>query len=108
MQTDIDAISYDDMIQHHHIKELCGLGEGLRHLDVSSTAPDSRKGDVQKDEAEGFVADRPLHRFLDIDGRLIQPADGDLFVAQKSVLHIDKGDEEMLLRLVAETLHKKG
>ena len=34
MQTDIDAISYDDMIQHLHIKELCGLGEGLRHLDV--------------------------------------------------------------------------
>ena len=97
------------MIQHHHIKELRGLGEGLRHLDVLlRRLRIAGRVIVQEDEAEGFVADRPLHRFLDVDGRLIQPTDGDLFVTQKSVLHIDKGDEEMLLRLVAETLHKKG
>ena len=57
MQTDIDAISYDDMIQHHHIKELRGLGEGLRHLDVLlRRLRIAGRMIVQKDEAEGFVA----------------------------------------------------
>ena len=123
MQTHIDPVSYDDMIQNLHIEKLGGLGEGLRHLDILfRRLRIAGRVIMQEDEAEGFVADRPLHRLFDVDGRLIQPADGNFFVAQagvswslsmgfvpqEPVLHIDKGDKEMLLCLVPETLHEKG
>ena len=109
MQTHVDPVSYDHMIQHLHIEKLGGLGEGLRHLDILfRRLRIAGRVIMQEDESEGFVADRPLHRLFDVDGRLIQPADGNFFVPQEPVLHIDKGDKEMLLRLVPETLHEKG
>lgn len=109
MQTHIDPVSYDHMIQHFHIEELRGLGEGLRHLDILfRRLRIAGRVIVQKNKAEGFVADRPLHRLFDVYRRLIQPTYGNFFVSQEPVLHIDKGDKEMLLRLVPETLHEKG
>lgn len=104
----INTITNDYMVEDFAIYEFCGFREVFREFYIFFRRFRIAGWVIMhENQAVSLKSYCPLHRFFNVGGCGVQPADADFFPTNQPVFNIRVGDAEVFLRLMTEPLHEE-